>query len=128
MLVHQLDMRIAAQKDREVIEPRNNPGQLYAVHQKDRHGNLVLADMVQEYVLNILTVGYGLFCLPASRPSRSIVPGLGFCMVFLWFSSVHRLYPAFSAVALFPTSEKSPTNSAEQPERLTQQKYAPIHP
>ena len=54
MLVDELRMTVAAQKHREVVEPGDDALEFDAVHQKDRDGRLVLAQMVQEDVLNVL--------------------------------------------------------------------------
>src|SRR5215831_2104146 len=54
VLVHKLGMRISSEQDREVVKPGHDALQLYAVHQKDRYRHLVLADVVQEDILNVL--------------------------------------------------------------------------
>src|SRR5882757_4341511 len=54
VLVDKLRMAVAAQQHREVVEPGDDPLQFDAVHQEDRDGRLVLAQVVQEDVLNVL--------------------------------------------------------------------------
>src|SRR4051812_16696692 len=48
VLVDELGMPIPAQEHAEIIEPRHNALKLYAVHEKDRERNLVLADVIEE--------------------------------------------------------------------------------
>ena len=64
MLVNQLNMRVATQQHREVIKPRDNASQLHAVDQKNRHGNLMLPNVVQEYVLYVLLSAMVFFASP----------------------------------------------------------------
>jgi hypothetical protein len=47
-------MPIPAQEHAEIIEPRYHALKLYAVHEKDRERNLVLADVIEESVLKVL--------------------------------------------------------------------------
>src|SRR5262249_30903675 len=54
VLVDELRMCIPSQQDREIVEPSHAALQPDAVHQKDRHRHLVLADVVQEDILNVL--------------------------------------------------------------------------
>ena len=54
MLVDELGMPIATQKDAKIIEPSHNALQLDSVHEKDRERDFVLAYEVQERVLQIL--------------------------------------------------------------------------
>ena len=43
-------MALAAQEHREIIEPRHDALQFYAVHEKNRHGHFLFADFVQEHM------------------------------------------------------------------------------
>src|SRR5882672_10052981 len=54
VLVDQLRMCVAAQQHRKIVEPSDDALQLHAIHEKDRHGHLVLADVIQEHVLYVL--------------------------------------------------------------------------
>jgi hypothetical protein len=47
-------MRIAAQQHAKIIEPGNDPLELYTIDEEHSNGGLVLADMIQKHVLNIL--------------------------------------------------------------------------
>src|SRR4051794_14733676 len=54
MLVDELRMTVAAQQHRKVVEPGDDSLQFDAVDQENRDRRLVLAQMVQEDVLNVL--------------------------------------------------------------------------
>jgi len=54
VLVHQLRMRVPSQQYAEIIEPSNDPLEFNAVDKKDGNRSFILADMVKEYVLNVL--------------------------------------------------------------------------
>jgi hypothetical protein len=54
MLVDELGVSIPAQKDTEIVEPRDDALKLHAVDQKDRQGNFVLPDIIEKSVLEIL--------------------------------------------------------------------------
>ena len=82
MLVDQLRMTVAAQKNREIIEPGHDSLKLDAIHQEDRNRCLIFADVVEEHVLKvlrfisshlmILSVVYVLpFILPVRREKSS---------------------------------------------------------
>jgi len=47
-------VRIAPQQHTEIIEPGDDALLLDAIDEKHRHRGFVLADMVQEHILNIL--------------------------------------------------------------------------
>src|SRR6202000_262053 len=53
-LVNELRVRVAAQQHAEIIEPGDDPLQLYAIDQKHRHRRLIFADVIEKDVLNIL--------------------------------------------------------------------------
>src|SRR5258706_16235696 len=57
MLVNQLRLAIAAQQDREIVEPGDNPLQLDALDEEHRHWGLVLAQQVEKLVLQALALG-----------------------------------------------------------------------
>ena len=48
MLVNQLNLAIATQKNAEIVEPGDNALQLHAIDEKDRERRLVLADVVEK--------------------------------------------------------------------------------
>jgi hypothetical protein len=54
MLVNKLRVRVAPEQDAEIVEPGNDALEFDAVDEEDRHGRLVLADVVQKYVLHVL--------------------------------------------------------------------------
>src|SRR5262249_44442429 len=54
MLVDQLRMRVTPQQHAEIIEPGDDALKLDAVDEEDRDRSLVLADVVQEDVLDVL--------------------------------------------------------------------------
>ena len=56
MLVDQLRMRVTAQQDAEIVEPRHDPLQLDAVDQEDGDRELLFAKVVQEGVLEVLVL------------------------------------------------------------------------
>lgn len=64
MLVNKLALTVAAQEHTEGIEPGDNALQFDPVYEEDRQRHLVLADMVQESVLEVLFVGCHFFFLP----------------------------------------------------------------
>src|ERR1700750_2307634 len=84
MLVDELRMTVAAQQHREVVEPGDDPLQFDAVDQEDRDRRLVLAQMVQEDILNIL-------CLFAHF--------LGLLL------GIRRIYRRLEGVGQIPTTE-----------------------
>src|SRR6478735_585254 len=61
MLVDKLRVPVAPQEHAEVIEPGHDALQLHSVHQEDRERCLVLADMVEEGVLEVLCA-FGRHC------------------------------------------------------------------
>ena len=54
MLVYELNLAVAAQKDAKTIEPGDVALKLHSVDEIDRHRSLALANSVQERVLEIL--------------------------------------------------------------------------
>ena len=79
VLVDELGMPIAPQQHAEIIEPGHDALQLDAVHQEDRERSFVLADMVEEGVLQILCA-FGCHCrcsvFCSRAPSReTLLPG-----------------------------------------------------
>src|SRR5258708_22184978 len=58
VLVDELGMGVPAQQHAEIVEPGDDALQLHSVYQEHRDRGLVLAHIVQEYVLNVLC----LFC------------------------------------------------------------------
>jgi hypothetical protein len=54
MLIHELRMTVPPQKHTKVVEPADDPLELYAVDEKDGERRLVLAHVVQERVLKVL--------------------------------------------------------------------------
>src|SRR5207249_2585275 len=54
VLVDELRVAVAAEQDAEIVEPGHDPLKLDPVHQENRKGDLVLADMVEESVLEVL--------------------------------------------------------------------------
>src|SRR6185437_9098078 len=61
MLVDELGMPVATQKNGKIIKPGDDPLQLDTVHEENRHGCFVFSHMVQENILNVLRllVGHG---------------------------------------------------------------------
>ena len=55
MLVNELRVPVAAEQDAEVVEPSHDTLKLDAIDEKDRQRDLVLAAMVQERVLEVLS-------------------------------------------------------------------------
>jgi hypothetical protein len=51
MLVDQLGLCVPSQEQAEIIEPGNNALQLDSVHQEDRDGYLLLADVIEKRIL-----------------------------------------------------------------------------
>jgi hypothetical protein len=73
MLVDKLWLAsIAAQKDAEIVKPRNDTLQLNTVDQKHGQGRSALADRVQERVLQVLA----LVCRHVMHPFGSTDAGL----------------------------------------------------
>ena len=66
MLVDQLDMTIAPQQQAEIVERADHALQLHAVDQEYGHRNLVLADVVEEHVLQVLLLLSCHFSCPTS--------------------------------------------------------------
>src|SRR5437868_62903 len=64
MLVDKLRMTVPTQQDGEIVEPRDDTLQLDAVDQEDGDRRLVLADVVEEDVLDILRFFSCHFCCP----------------------------------------------------------------
>jgi hypothetical protein len=56
VLVDELRVAVAAQKQAEIVEPGHYALQLHAVHQEYREWNFGLADMVQKRVLQVVTL------------------------------------------------------------------------
>src|SRR5688572_12970111 len=54
VLVDQLRLRIAPKQQAEVVEPGNNALELVPVHEEDRDRDLLLANMIEEGVLQVL--------------------------------------------------------------------------
>jgi hypothetical protein len=54
VLIDKLRVAVAAQQDAEIIEPRDDPLELYAVDQEDGQRGLVLATGIEERVLEVL--------------------------------------------------------------------------
>jgi hypothetical protein len=54
MLEHKLRMRVAAQQDGVIIEPGDDALQFHTVDQKNSDRRFVLANIVQENLLNVL--------------------------------------------------------------------------
>lgn len=54
MFVNELRMRVTAQENAEIIEPRNDPLQLHTVHEENGHRHFRLAHVVQKSVLEVL--------------------------------------------------------------------------
>src|SRR6476619_3579521 len=79
MLVDKLRVPVASQEHAEVIEPGHDALQLHSVHQEDRERCLVLANMVEEGVLEVLCA-FGRHCrcsifwLTGPFP-RALLPG-----------------------------------------------------
>src|SRR5207302_11359361 len=73
MLVDQLRVAIASQQHAEIIEPRDHALQLHPVYQEDGEGSLVLADLVEEGVMQVLCA-FGRHCrcsvFRSQAPSR----------------------------------------------------------
>src|SRR5262249_41353743 len=63
VLVDKLGMSVPPEKHGEVVEPGYDALQLDPVHQEHRHRRLVLADGVEEHILDVL----GFFCGHRSR-------------------------------------------------------------
>src|SRR6478609_3287917 len=55
MLVNELRMTVTPQKHAEIIEPGDDALQLHAVDEENRQRNLLLADVVEEGVLKVLS-------------------------------------------------------------------------
>ena len=62
VLVYQLRLPIAAEKQREIIEPGDDALQFDALDQKHGHRSLAFAESVQENILEIL-IFIGHICL-----------------------------------------------------------------
>ena len=60
MLVDELNMLVAFQQDRKIVEPGDDPLQLDAIHQKHGHRCVGLADIVQKQFLKVsaLIIGH----------------------------------------------------------------------
>jgi hypothetical protein len=56
VLVDKLRMSIAAQQQAEIVEPGNDALELYAVHEENRKRNLGFTDVIEERVLEIVTL------------------------------------------------------------------------
>ena len=54
MLVDELRMSVAAEQHAEVVEPSDDALQLDAIDEEDRQGGFLLADVVEERVLEAL--------------------------------------------------------------------------
>ena len=54
MFIHQLRMPVSAQQDAKVVKPRHNTLQFDTVDQKDRQWRFLLANMIEESVLQTL--------------------------------------------------------------------------
>jgi hypothetical protein len=54
MLIHELRMTVPPQEHTKVVEPADDPLELYAVDEEDGERRLVLAYVVQERVLKVL--------------------------------------------------------------------------
>jgi hypothetical protein len=54
MLVNKLGMSVPAKKNAEIVERRDNAGQLDAVDQEDRQRNFLLSDCIEKQVLEVL--------------------------------------------------------------------------
>src|SRR3954470_124445 len=54
VLINELRMPITAKQHAEIVEPSHHALELDPVHKKDREGNFVLADVVEEGVLQVL--------------------------------------------------------------------------
>ena len=50
MLVDHLLLPVSHKDDHEAVKSRNDPPELEAIHQKQRHGNLVPADLLENGV------------------------------------------------------------------------------
>jgi hypothetical protein len=61
MLVDELRVPVATQKNGKIVKPGNDPLQLDTVHKEHRHGCFVFSHVVQENILNVLRlfVGHG---------------------------------------------------------------------
>ena len=53
MLVNHLLLPVSHKDDHEAVKSRNDPPELEAIHQKQRHGNLVPADLLENGILQI---------------------------------------------------------------------------
>jgi hypothetical protein len=54
MFVNQLGLAVTAQQNREIVKPGYDPLKLYAFHEKHRDCGLVLAQIVEENILQII--------------------------------------------------------------------------
>jgi len=54
MLVDKLHMGITTQQYAEIVEPTDHALMLDTIYEENRDGDLVLPDMIQEYILYIL--------------------------------------------------------------------------
>jgi hypothetical protein len=54
VLIDQLGMAVATQENTEIVEGCHNTGQLHAVDQEDRQRNLLLANGIEEEILQVL--------------------------------------------------------------------------
>jgi hypothetical protein len=59
MLVDQLRMPVTAQKNAEIVKPRDDALQLDAIDEKNGQRDLLLSDMIQKRVLQILSAFSG---------------------------------------------------------------------
>src|SRR5262249_17536648 len=79
VFVNELGMAIAAQQHAEIIEPRDDALQLYAVHQENGERNFVFADVVEKIVLKVLCAAgcHGRWCRSwAAGPCPTAIFGL----------------------------------------------------
>ncbi len=56
MLIHQLRLAITTQQHAEIVKPGNNALQFHAIDQKDRNWNFGFSDVIQESILQVLSV------------------------------------------------------------------------
>src|SRR5947207_2436588 len=54
MFVDELGMTITPEQHTEIVEPGHHALKLHAVHKKDRERSLVLADVIEERILQVL--------------------------------------------------------------------------
>src|SRR5690554_4803743 len=78
MLVNKLGLGVPTEQQTEIVEPRDDALQFDAVDEKDRHGDFLLTNVVEERVLQVLHLFTGhcsASCLRQAVVSGVVIPG-----------------------------------------------------